>query len=106
MIGALRHRLILQEEARDTDAGGGTTLTWSDIATVWGRVEPLAGAERLQAMQLESRVSHRVTIRNRTGVSAGMRLVHNGRALNIRTVIDPDARKHWLELMCEEGVAT
>ena len=106
MIGALRHRLALQEETRGADAGGGYTLTWSDIATVWGRVEPLTGAERLQAMRLESRVSHRVTIRHRTGVSAGMRLLHDGRALNIRTVIDPDERRHWLELMCEEGVAT
>lgn len=106
MIGALRHRLALQEETRSADSGGGYTLIWSGVATVWGRIEPLTGAERLQAMQLESRVSHRVTIRHRTGVSAGMRLLHNGRALNIRTVIDPDERRHWLELMCEEGVAT
>ncbi len=106
MLGTLRHRLTLQEETRSADTGGGYTLTWGDFATVWGRIEPLTGTERLRAMQLESRISHRVTIRHRAGVIAGMRLLHSGRAFNVRAVIDPDERRHWLELMCEEGVAT
>lgn len=105
MLGALRNRVTLQEESRAIDTGGGYTLTWSDVVTVWARVEPLAGGERLRAMQLEDKISHRVTIRHRTGVSAGMRLLHENRAFNIRSVIDPDERKHWLELMCDEGMA-
>lgn len=101
----LRHRLTLQQEVRTADGAGGYTPSWSDVATVWAQVEPLKGAERLHAMQLQDTVSHRVTIRYRAGVTAALRLLFGTRVFNIRAVINPGERNRWLELMCEEGVA-
>ncbi len=106
----MRHRLVLQARNPIADGGGGQGGDpWAapvTVAAVWGRLEPLSGNERLHAMQLESRVSHRITIRYRPGVTAGMRLVLGTRHFNIRTVMDVEERRRRLQLLCEEGVAT
>jgi SPP1 family predicted phage head-tail adaptor len=102
---ALRHTATLQREQRVPDGGGGYALSWIAVVTLRVEVEPLSGRERLHAGQLESSVTHRVTARWRSGITAGMRLLFRSRPLNIRTVINIEERDRWLELMCEEGVA-
>ncbi len=102
----LRHTVTIQQESRVADGGGGYALTWTKVADARAAIEPLTGGERLRAMQLEDKVSHRVTIRYRGDVTAGMRLKFGTRLFNIRAVINPDERNCWLELMCDEGVAT
>ena len=57
-------------------------------------------------MQLEARVSHRIVIRYRDDVTTNDRILWGSRTFNIRAVIDREARGRWLELLCEEGVAT
>ena len=104
--GRLRHRVTLQSAADTADGGGGFTTVWSDVATVWASIEPLKGRERLFAQQLESPVSHRVTLRHRSGVTTAMRVKFGSRILNIRSVINAEERDRALELLCEEGVAT
>ncbi len=109
MIGKLRHRLKIQAAAPTEDPYGGRSDPWAKpvtVATVWGRIESLRGRERMHAMQLEDRVTHRVRIRYRDDVTAQQRLVIGSRVFNIRAVIDRDGRRRWLELLCEEGVAT
>ncbi len=102
----LRHRVVLQSAAATADSGGGGAATWSDDATLWASIEPIKGAERLTAQQLESRLTHRVRLRHRSGVTTAMRLKFGARIFNIRAVINPDERNRLLELLCEEGVAT
>jgi len=106
MIGRLRHRLTLEQEMPSADGGGGYALAWTTVATLWAAIEPIAGREQLQAMQLASPVTHRVIIRHRPGVGAGMRARLGSRLFNIRAVIDRDERRRYLDLLCEEGVAT
>ncbi len=108
-IGELRHRLSIQVESATSDGGGGMSDPWADpvtVATVWGKIEPLTGGERLHALQIEGRLSHRIVIRHRSGITAAMRVVFGARAFNIRAVIDVDERGRFLELLCDEGVAT
>ncbi len=108
-IGELRHRLIVQAERAIDDGGGGLSDPWADpviVATVWGKVEPLSGGERLHAAQIQDRLSHRIVIRHRAGITAAMRVVFGVRAFNIRAVIDLGERGRFLELLCDEGVAT
>ena len=109
-VGGLRHRLVIQSENPSADAGGGQGADpWADpvvVATVWGRVEPLTGGERQRALQIEDRVTHRVTIRYRAGITPRMRIAFGARRVNSRAVINPEERNRMLELLCEEGVAT
>jgi len=106
MIGALRHQVVIQAEAPTADGGGGSTLAWTDVATAWARIEPLSGTERLHAGQLEDGVTHRITLRHRTGLTAKHRFKFGTRTFNVRAVIDRDERRRWLDVMAEEGVAT
>ncbi len=108
-LGSLRHRLVIQAERSTSDGGGGQSDPWADpviIATVWGKVEPLTGAERLRAMQIEDRFRHRIIIRHRPGITPAMRIVFGSRVFNIRAAINREERDRFLELLCEEGVAT
>jgi SPP1 family predicted phage head-tail adaptor len=65
--GRLRHRLIFEESTETASpSGSGEMLkTWNEVGTRWGSVDPLSGKELFTAQQTSSRVSHRITIRNR-----------------------------------------
>ena len=105
-IGAMRERVVIQAGAGAADGYGGRTSDWSAVATVWAEVAPIGGRERAQAEQLEGVVTHRVTIRHRTDVTAAHRLLWGSKALNVRAVTNPDQRRRYLDLLCEEGTAT
>ena len=101
VIGKLRHRLTIQSETKLADDGGGYTLGWADVVTVWGAIKPLSGGEQLRAMQLQDKVSHRIRIRHRSGVTPKQRLLFGSRAFQIRAVLNPDERNRWLESVFE-----
>jgi SPP1 family predicted phage head-tail adaptor len=109
VIGRLHQRLAIEAPAPQADGYGGQGDPWTSpitLARVWGRVEPLRGRERLHGLQLEVQVTHRVTIRHRDDVTARHRLRLGARVFNVRAVIDVEERHRFLELLCEEGVAT
>jgi SPP1 family predicted phage head-tail adaptor len=106
VIGKLRERVTLQSEQSVSDGGGGQVVAWTDVATVWAAIEPLTGRERRAAGRLESVLTHKVTIRHLAGVTAKMRVAAGARVFNVRAVVNPAERDRWLELLCEEGVAT
>lgn len=105
----LRHKIIIQAENPQTDGGGGEGDPWAaptTVATARARIEPLKGSEQLRAMQLEDKISHLITIRYRAGIIPKMRIKFGTRLFNIRFVRNPEERNRFLELTCEEGVAT
>jgi len=106
--GMLRHLVTIQEEPSEStpDGAGGRTPDWTDVFTDYGNVGPLSGRESVFAAQLEAVTSHRVLLRWREGVDAGMRVQFGSRLFNIRSVINVDERDRWLVLFCDEGVAT
>lgn len=106
MIGKLRRRVTLQELVKTDDGYGGTIETWQDITTIWAAIEPLRGNERYTAQQVQSELSHKVTIRYRTGIKPQMRLLYKDRIFEIEAVLDVEERHQWLELLCSEVVAS
>lgn len=102
----LRHKLTLQQEVRTPDDVGGYTRTWSDVADLWAEIMPLTGNERLLGPQLQSEVTHKILLRYRDGITAGMRLVFENRALNIRYVTNVAENNELIELLADEGVAS
>ena len=102
-IGDARQRAVLEAKVLTPDGGGGFLEAWEAYASIWAALEPQAGTESLQAGRLESRVSHRVTIRRRSDVSANHRLRLGNRVLAIRAVLDEGVESLWMRLLCEEG---
>lgn len=94
--GALRSRLVLQAVTALPDGFGGFAESWSDVATVFARLDPVAADSRFGAGQTLETVTHRVTMRPLAGVEAGMRFTGGGRSFEIVTVHDPDESGRYL----------
>lgn len=101
-MGALRHRLRLETPFHAEDGGGGATVSWQPIATLWAEVTAGAGREIFLADGLTAVSTHQVRIRYRADVTAEMRFVMGERVLDIRAVRDLDGRRLWLSCLCEE----
>lgn len=94
--GEMRTELLLEQATPTPDGAGGFTETWSEIATVFARLQPTVARERFGADQTLEEVTHRVTIRHRPDVASGMRFVMGDRVLSILTVHDSDETGRYL----------
>jgi len=101
-IGKLRHRLALEEPVNGPDGGGGASVTWQLVANLWGQVEPLRGTQSSFGEQLEAEVTHRITLRYRTGLTPRNRLTLGTRIFDIHVVMNKDERDQWLVCQCRE----
>lgn len=103
-IADLKHRLVVEQQSRVGDGGGGAVATWNRLAEVWGAIRPRTGAERPEGDGTTGRVTHSVIIRWRSDVTPAMRLREGARVLDVRAVYDPDDDRRWLVCLCEERV--
>lgn len=94
--GALRAELSLQAVTAVADGLGGFGEEWSEVAAVFGRIEPVSADSRFGADQSLETVTQRITLRHRSGVQSGMRFVRQGRTFDIVTVHDPDETGRYL----------
>ncbi len=65
-------------------------------------VEPVRATATTDGDRLGAAITHRVTIRWRDDIAAGMRIRHRGRRLAIETVADPDERRRFLLIEAKE----
>lgn len=99
----LKHRMTLQAESKTEDGQGGFGTEWEDEADVWAQIEPLKGYERMQAMQMQSPITHRVLLRWRRGLTTAKRLRYGGRIFEIKEIINLEEANVWHRLMCVEN---
>lgn len=102
VIGALRHRVTLEAQSRTAGDAGTATIGWTSAGSLFARIEPIGGREIEIAGGIAARVTHKVLIRYRDGVTAGMRFTGSGRLLDIHAVLDLEGRHRWLQCLCEE----
>ena len=101
-IARLRHRLTIMRPVRSGDEGGGATVVWTALASVWGQVSARSGREIVQGDTSSARGSFRIVMRYRNDVDATMRLNLGARVFEILAVRDEDGTKRWLTCECEE----
>jgi SPP1 family predicted phage head-tail adaptor len=94
--GLFRHETALESVSLTPDAMGGHTETWTEIATVFARIEPVGAESRFGAGQTRETATHRFTIRFREDAASGMRFTRSGRIFEILTVHDPDETRRYL----------
>ena len=104
LASRLKDRITIEAPVETDDAQGGVVRSWAHVVECFAEVAPLYtdAAERLDAQQLVTRMQYRVTLRRQEGITAGMRVVWQGRYFNIRAVVPTDV---LVELLVEEGVA-
>ena len=87
--GELDRRITLQRASETEDGYGTVTGDWADIATVWAKLMPMSGAERLAASENAAFANVRFKIRKSSDVSdlnAKDRLVFDSVTHNIANV--------------------
>jgi SPP1 family predicted phage head-tail adaptor len=105
MIGEFIEQVtITQPTAGAVDPVGGEVTTWSDLATVWASVVPLAAGERMASSNaVTSAVSYRVTVWFRADLTPQMRIVRETGTLEVAAVLQ-DGRREFTVLDCREVV--
>jgi len=104
--GNLDKRVRIQAVIETDDGGGGQTQAWTDVATVWASITPGFGREFTTARQLTPELSHVITIRYRSWVTAKHRIVYGSRIFPIHAVADTNERHEQLVLTCSELTPT
>lgn len=103
--GNLRQVVRIERATLANDAAGQPIETWSAIAggaAVPAEVLAVSGGETVRGSQMEAGVSTLVTMQWRGDVTTAMRIVHDGRALNVVRAVDPDGRRRSLVCQCAE----
>lgn len=103
MIGVLKHALRLQEQHRVPDGGGGWHTVWQDVTLhprIYASIASLGGGDAVQFYKRTPQVSHRLRIRYRGDIAAGMRMVDDSRAqvYEVLSVRDVAGDERWLEI--------
>lgn len=108
--GDLRHPVAIDDlvETRSPSGSGGTTKSWVNVvARTWAKIVPASGREYVAAQSAQSKVTGRIVIRWRAGVTAKMRVrkLSDGAVYNIEAVMpDPESGREYLTLLVSDGV--
>jgi SPP1 family predicted phage head-tail adaptor len=103
-IGALRHRLQLEEPVRQQLDGGGATVSWTPVSVVWGEIIPRSGREIVLGDGVKAFITHEILIRHHPLASNVMRFVSPGRTFDIHAVMNVDGEYRWQKCLCEERI--
>lgn len=113
-IGAMRHRITIETINTTRDAYGqevgdtGLPVAGAFVATVWGEVQDLAGAELYAANEAHSQITARITCRWQGGILPSMQARYKtggqARVFSILAVTDPEGRRRTLVLEVKERV--
>lgn len=94
--GELKAELSLQSLTRQPDGLGGFSEVWSELATVFARIEPVTATSRYGADQTLEQVTYRITLRFRDDLASGQRFERRGRHFEIVTVHDADETGRYM----------
>ena len=102
-IGMLDERVTLRSYVATLNDYGEQTLAWSDLATVWARVEyPATGSnENVAAAQPTAFQTLFFTVRYRSDVEAKMRLTYGSDELDI-IAVEVIGRKQHLKIEAQK----
>lgn len=100
--GRLRHRLKIQAKSESRDTDGNVTITFSDLATVWGQVTPLRGSKTVSLERVQDNAQFTVRLRFYAGLTPSHRLLFGTRVLEILAVVNPEERNREMVLSAVE----
>jgi len=102
--GELTERVTFRKKLQVADGQGGFTTSWDTHVTVWAKVAPMRGSDRLQAGQIEDRRDYEITIRWRSDITDVMAIRWRGLTFGIRFRADFGGRAQFLRLEVESGL--
>ncbi|MCC6946942.1 MAG: phage head closure protein [Bradyrhizobiaceae bacterium] len=101
-IASLRHRLTLEAPEETPDGAGGVVRTWTSLGELWAAIEPMSASEAMIADRRAARVTHRVVLRQRSGLTLNHRFRLGQRTFAMQAIRDPDERGRFIECLVAE----
>lgn len=105
-LGSLRQRIEIQQLSTLADGQGGHVTSWTTIDTVWAKIEPNSGGERVYGQKIEDTYDHKIFIRNHAGLNTSMRIFFNNRYFHIKGIIREEERRWYMKIYAKEGEAS
>lgn len=101
-IGKLNKRVTIKTVSRTVDGLGGFTESVTTVKETWAGIRPLSARETLSyGLELGDRTAE-IKLRYDGVVNQTNYIDYAGREYRIRSVINPDERKHEYILICTE----
>jgi SPP1 family predicted phage head-tail adaptor len=100
--GQLSARLELEMRADAGDGQGGIVPGFALVTSLWARIEPFSVNEEKRVDADVFTVTHRIWIRFREDIAAGMRFRKGTRFFTVRAFHDPDETRRYLVCRCTE----
>lgn len=97
----LNKRISIQKRPEGSDGEGDPLTDWQPVCQVWAGIKVGTGMERIRAGAVTSAVQASIRIRARTGIDAGMRIVHDTVVYNILAVPPEGSCRTYMDLVCE-----
>ena len=102
--GRLSARLTLERRDDASDGQGGIVSGFASVASLWARIEPVLLKQEERGDEEIFAVTHRLWIRFREDLAAGMRFRKGLRVFAVRAFYDPDEMRRYRVCQCtEEG---
>ena len=101
-----RHRIDIEEKKETQDATTGSMKEfWSPVLKdVRASIEPFSVKEFIAAQAETSKMTTRIVIGWRAGLTAKMRIVHGGKIYNVHGWLpDKETGRRYLTASCSEG---
>lgn len=111
-LNLLDQRVAIQSETRAADGQGGSSPTWTTVATLYADVVQGSGREAMRGRQEVLETTYRVTFRNQgtarliTGASRLLWVSNSNLVLNVRSAPDPGKRAMYRTVVCVAGRRT
>ena len=102
--GSLRHKIVFQQLTVANDTWGHSAETWTDDITAYASIWTLRGVERMESMKLDNEITHKIRVRYKRDLNPKMRIKYGERYFNILSMIDPDERHIYYEIMASEEI--
>ena len=102
---SLRHRIDIDERFQEINDFGEQVDNWDMVVrSEPAAVEPLRGNEAFAALQISSDQPYKIVVRFRPDVrySPNMRVIWEGRTLDIESVAEEKAAGHYVHIHCRE----
>lgn len=100
--GELRERIAVQRVSNTRDAIGGLTESWSEIASVYAKVEPANAREQFVREQVNASGDWTVYTRYLTDILPADRIVWRSRTFQVVGIQNTDLRRRFMEISCRE----
>ena len=101
-IGKINKHVTIQAQTKTSDGMGSFTVVWTDLGSTKAAIWPVSANEAIKSEQLITTITHRIRIRYRNVMKSSYRIKFENRYFAIVSIIDPEMRHKWLDLLCKE----